>query len=210
MKKSIFIFLFFLQILKRLIESYRFFELHCITSISLFQFFLRYHDVVLPYGIWVSFDARMKSLKYDNAFKNAVKDKCDNGLIATGHSLGGSMALLFAYFANKKEDPLGIFNFYVFFEQLLFDVFCPALDIGINVDRLYAFAPMPVHPKYVINQIKFFRLIFFIFIMITFFMHNQFLVHVYHNIYLVFILFFVLFLGHQKKRKHEKRCKRKW
>lgn len=33
-------------------------------------------------------------------------DKCPGGIIAAGHSLGGGVAQLFAYFANKNGDPL--------------------------------------------------------------------------------------------------------
>lgn len=35
-------------------------------------------------------------------------DKCPGGIIAAGHSLGGGVAQLFAYLANKNGDPLGM------------------------------------------------------------------------------------------------------
>lgn len=80
-----------------------------------------FHGLQVHLGIKVELEALLGKMQSDGGLAK-IKTTCTNGLILTGHSLGGGTSQLMATLLNKNGDPLGA---------------------GLTVDQLYGFGPMP-------------------------------------------------------------------
>merc|ERR1712216_112065 len=63
---------------------------------------------------------------YANEGLKKYSDLCPEGIVTTGHSLGGGVSQMFAFFANRAGDPLGM-----------------KLPYTEGIKAAYGFGPMP-------------------------------------------------------------------